>query len=215
MKKNKHPILILVSGPSGSGKTTLSQRIANSVPNNVNVVVISQDDFYNEKKMIPKLNGIFNYDHPDAFNWKLIKKTLNDLLNTNKKVTIYKYDFNISKTTSEVSVTAQDVDLIIFEGLFTLYDKQIRELADLTVFVETELDECFIRRILRDIHERGRNIDNVIVKWRSIVKPMYKFYIEPLKFDVDIIIPWDETKENSISLLTNWITTNAIKKNRK
>lgn len=215
MKNNRRPILILVSGPSGSGKTTLSKRLANSVPKNVKVVIISQDDFYNEKKLIPKLNGIFNYDHPDAFNWKLIRKTLDRLINTDKEVTIYKYDFNISKITNEVSVIAKDVDLIIFEGLFTLYDKQIRELADLTVFVETELDECFIRRILRDIHERGRDIDNVISKWRSIVKPMYKFYIEPLKFDVDIIIPWDERKENSISLLTNWITTNAVKRNKK
>ncbi len=215
MKNNRRPILILVSGPSGSGKTTLSKRLANNVPKNVKVVIISQDDFYNEKKLIPKLNGIFNYDHPDAFNWKLIRKTLDRLINTDKEVTIYKYDFNISKITNEVSVIAKDVDLIIFEGLFTLYDKQIRELADLTVFVETELDECFIRRILRDIHERGRDIDNVISKWRCIVKPMYKFYIEPLKFDVDIIIPWDERKENSISLLTNWITTNAVKRNKK
>lgn len=203
---NNKPFFIIISGPSGSGKTTLSQKIISSLSKSIKSVIISQDDFYNEKSKIPKTNGIKNFDHPKAVNWKLLKSTINDILFFNKKIEIYKYDFKKSKTSNEKIIVDSNVQVVVLEGLFALYDKEIVKMADLTVFVDTQLDECILRRIERDIHERDRNIDDIIKHWREIVKPMYKLYIEPLKYDVDIIIPWDESKENSIKLITNGIT---------
>ncbi len=206
-ERSKKPFFIIVSGPSGSGKTTVSNSIINSLPKNVKAAIVSQDDFYNEKNKIPKnkKNGMLNFDHPNAFNWKLIRKTLNEILFNNCDVYINKYDFSLSKASSELQKIPKNIHVVIFEGLFSLYDKDIVDLANLTVFVDTQLDECIIRRIERDIHERGRNIDNVIEHWREIVKPMYKLYVEPLKYNVDVIIPWDEGKTNSIKLITNGI----------
>ncbi len=201
----KKPFFLIVSGASGSGKTTLSNKIIKSLPPNIKSVIISQDDFYNEKDKIPITNGIKNFDHPDAFNWKLLEDKLSDILDKKTETRFYRYDFKQSKLSDEEIIIPDNVQIVIFEGLFSLYNKQIMSKADLTVFVDTQLDECILRRIERDIHERGRNIDDVIHHWRTIVKPMFKLYIEPLKYNVDIIIPWDESKKNSIKLITNGI----------
>lgn len=201
MIKQRKPILILVDGPSGGGKTTVATKIAQDLPTNFSCLIINQDRFYKNFKDKVDENGMvtINYDHPNSFSWPLIKKTIFSLMESKKTLMpIYNY---IDHKRMDKKEIANPVDVIIFEGIYALYDEEINKLASLKIFVNTPMDECFIRRVLRDVKERGRSLESVINQWRNTVKPMYKAFIEPLKSNADIILPWNQVNLLGINIV--------------
>lgn len=124
-------------------------------------------------------SGNFNYDHPGAFDWKLLKKHLK-LLRQGKDIPVPCYDFKKNsrlKKTTKLTPT----NVVLFEGIFSLYEKEIRELSDITVFLHVESDIRFIRRLHRDVEERGRSLDSVINQYYETVRPMYQEFLDPQK----------------------------------
>lgn len=193
--KNK---LIIVAGCSGSGKSTVSKRIKNSFGKN-DAQIICMDRFYKCcAAVMPKVKktGNPNFDHPDAFDWKLLRKSLKDLLNGKTiKAPIYNYKIHKrEKKTHEIKPTK----ILIFEGFLALYDKVIKEMADLKIFVNTPLNLCFQRRLVRDQKERRRTKESINQQWNESVVPMYKKYVQPHIWSADILLPWDKENHNSI-----------------
>ncbi len=201
MYTTKKPILILVDGPSGGGKTTVANKIAQDLPSDLTCLIINQDRFYkNFKDKFDKDGNLnINYDHPSSFSWPLIKKAIFSLMDS-KKALLPIYNYVTHKRIDKKEI-ANPVNVIIFEGIYALYDEDINKIASLKIFVNTPMDECFIRRILRDVKERGRTMDSVIHQWRNTVKPMYKAFIEPLKSNADIILPWNQVNLSGINIL--------------
>lgn len=200
MTKKKNPILILLAGGSGSGKTTVAKEIIRNLPPNIQGITICQDRYYlddDKQKVIDPIN--FNYDHPNAFDWKLMKKDLKDLIN-NKVVDLPIYDYALHSRRKDTDTT-EPSDVIIFEGLHALLDDEINSMAEIKIFVDTPKDESFIRRLERDIKTRGRDIDGVINQWRQTVRPMYDAFVEPLKLKADVIIPWNEYQRKAVEII--------------
>lgn len=197
--KNK---LIIVAGCSGSGKTTIAKKIFDSFkPGWAQIICL--DRFYlKDKNKIPKLNkkGDINFDHPLAFDWQLVTKSLTNLLN-NKSATIPVYNYKISDREKQ-GIIVKPTKFIILEGIMPLFDNKISSLAVLKVFVDTPLDECFIRRLLRDKNERGRSIQSIVNQWLESVRPMYIQYVEPTKAKADLILPWHKLNVNGLKYLT-------------
>lgn len=171
--------LIGISGGSASGKTTVSERIKDSmgIPS---VVLISMDSFYrnltpHQKELAH--NNDFNFDHPTAFDYEACYETLLDL-KQGKAVEIPEYDFKLHSRKAE-TFAISNVTIIIFEGIFALYDKRIRDLMDMKIFVDTDDDVRLARRLKRDIAERGRNIHGVLTQYRRFVKPAFDEFIGP------------------------------------
>lgn len=200
---NSKPILILVDGASGSGKTTVSSEIAQKLPKEIKHAIICQDRYYVDSSSahntIDRIE--FNYDHPSAFRWNLMRQDIIDLLNK-KAVNLPIYDYTRHETKSETDLIS-DIDVIILEGIYALYDEEINKLANLKIFVDTPKDECLIRRLERDVNFRGRTLTSVINQWRDTVRPMYDKFIEPLKFRADIIIPWSNHSQLALDAVSH------------
>ncbi|TCO79083.1 uridine kinase [Marinisporobacter balticus] len=181
------PILIGITGGTGSGKSTIAKAIFESLPQK-NIAIIEQDSYYKDQSYLPMEKRIHtNYDHPLAFDTELLLKHLEDLLN--HKV-IEKPIYNFSKHTREKETVSVDPkDIIILEGIMILEDKKLRELMDIKIFVDTDADVRIIRRITRDINERGRTLESVIEQYLNTVRPAHLQFIEPSKRYADIIIP--------------------------
>ncbi len=198
------PILILVSGASGSGKTTIAKSIISDLPINIKSAIVCQDSYYNKQaEGDVTIRARMNYDHPSSFEWPLIISQLNQLL-MRQKIDMPIYDYAVHQR-SDKNIIQNSVDVIVFEGLFALYDKNLRELADVKIFVDTPNDECFIRRLVRDVTERQRSMDSIINQWLTTVKPMFFEFIEPTKKHADIIIPWTNHSEIAINSMRNVI----------
>ena len=197
--------LIIVAGCSGSGKTTVAKKIYDNFKSGW-AQIICLDRFYlKDKNKIPKLdkNGNINFDHPLAFDWHLLIKSLKNLLN-NKSTIIPIYNYKISDREKHGELL-KPTKFIILEGIMPLYNNEISSLAVLKVFVDTPLDECFIRRLLRDKNERGRSIQSIVDQWLYSVRPMYIQYVEPTKTKADLILPWHKLNEKGSKYLTEAI----------
>lgn len=203
------PILILIAGGTASGKTTVVSKLLSHFDAN-SVSVLAMDNYYkrNDNISLEERKKI-NYDHPDAIDMELLKKHIIELLN-NKDIDCPVYDF-INHNRSNEIIHIKHTSVIIVEGILALYDKNIRDLADIQIFVESEADIRFIRRLRRDIKERGRDVDDVIRQYLSTVKPMYDAYVAPTKRYADIIIPNDTKHDMAIDILATKID-NIIKK---
>lgn len=183
----KRPLLIGISGGTGSGKSTVSQEIFKLIPEK-KIVIIEQDSYYKDQSHLSFEERIkTNYDHPLAFDNELLLKHLNDLLN-NKPIQKPIYDFE-QHTMKKETVTVEPKDIIILEGILVLYDERIRNLLDIKIFVDTDADVRVIRRIQRDIKERGRTLDSVITQYMTTVRPAHLQFVEPTKRYADIVIP--------------------------
>lgn len=190
-----NPVRIVgISGGSGSGKTTIVQRIAEIVPD---FTFIPQDNYYRSAENVDNANITgFNFDHPDAFDSGLLYEHLKEL-KTSKPIDMPQYDFvHHRRTDTTVRVTPKK--LVIFEGIMIFFDKKIRDLIDLKLFVDTPDDIRFIRRLSRDIHERGRTVGSVIEQYMAFVRPGHFDFIEPTKAYADLIIP--EGGRNRVAL---------------
>ena len=183
----KRPILIGIAGGTGSGKSTVTKEIFKSI-NEDSVTIIEQDSYYKDQSNLSYNERVkTNYDHPDAFDNKLLIAQLNDLLN-GKMIMKPIYDFELHNRKEE-SLKVGPKDIIILEGILILFEKEIRDLLDIKIFVDTDSDVRIIRRIERDIKERGRTLDSIINQYMKTVRPAHLQFIEPTKRYADIIIP--------------------------
>ena len=194
------PILILVAGGTASGKTTVVNEINSHFKSN-EISVIYMDNYYKNRDDISlEERKKINYDHPDSFDIDLLKSDLSNLLN-GKSIKTPVYDFKIHNRDSKETLLVNPTKVIILEGIMAMYDKDIRDLADIKIYVESDADIRFIRRMKRDIVERGRTVDEVIEQYLTTVKPMYDAYVAPTKRFADIIIPNDNKHDVALSIV--------------
>ncbi|KRN33605.1 uridine kinase [Weissella halotolerans DSM 20190] len=183
----KRPVVIGVTGGSGSGKTTISNKIYSRLAGE-SVVMIPQDAYYNDQSELTMAQRqAVNYDHPDSFDTDLLIRQLETLVaGQSIEQPVYDYtDYNRSQETVRVA----PADVIIVEGVLLFVEPRLRQLLDIKVYVDTDDDLRFIRRMQRDVVERGRTVDSVVQQYLATVKPMYHQFVEPTKRYADIIIP--------------------------
>lgn len=201
----KKGILIGIAGASGSGKTLVANSIIESLGSD-KTVIIQEDSYYKDLSDIPfEERASRNFDHPDAFDYDLLVEHLLQLLD-GKVVSHPIYDYKLH-TRSKEKKTVGPCVLIILEGILILNNARLRELMDYRVFIDTALDICFVRRLKRDIAERGRTVDSVIRQYTKTVRPMYLQFIEPSKKYADILIAGDGQNPEAVDFLTNKIIT--------
>ncbi|EOH57892.1 uridine kinase [Enterococcus faecium] len=204
MTKSK-PIIIGVTGGSGSGKTSVSRAIFNNFPDH-SIMMLEQDSYYKDQSHLSfeeRLNT--NYDHPFAFDNDLLIQHVGDLLNY-KAIEKPVYDY-VAHTRSQVTIIQEPKEVIILEGILILEDERLRDLMDIKVYVDTDDDIRIIRRIKRDMEERGRTLDSVIEQYLTVVKPMYHQFIEPTKRYADIIVPEGGENHVAIDLITTKVAS--------
>lgn len=189
--------IIGITGGSGSGKTTIVRKISEIIPD---FLFIPQDNYYKSAEYMSNKNiTAFNFDHPDAFDNDYIIKQLKDLKKF-KEVDMPQYDFVHHRRMDE-SIKIKPKKLIIFEGIMIFFDKRIRDLIDLKLYVDTPDDIRFIRRLERDTTERGRTVESVIKQYIEVVRPGHYEFIEPTKRYADLIIPEGGFNQNALQVL--------------
>ncbi|MFB6235950.1 MAG: uridine kinase [Halopenitus sp.] len=178
--------VIGIAGGTGAGKTTVARLVTQNVDDSVTRIPI--DNYYEDLSHLDfEERAEVNYDHPSAFEWDLLREQLEALLE-GQSVEMPQYDFEIHNRKDE-RVTVEPTDVIVLEGIFALYDEAINEMLDLRLYVETDADVRILRRIDRDVVERGRDLEGVMDQYLSTVKPMHEQFIEPTKKHADLIIP--------------------------
>lgn len=191
--------IIGIAGGTGSGKTTVVRKIAEALPPH-HVVVVPLDSYYNDTShMTEEERHAINFDHPDAFDWKLLIKQVNELRN-GQAVEQPTYSY-IKCNRLKETLHVEPKPVIIIEGIMTLLNKKLRDMMDLKIFVDTDSDERLIRNIQRDVLERGRTVDMVISRYLEVLKPMYEQFIEPTKKYADLIIPQGGENHKGINIL--------------
>ena len=185
MTNNK--LIIGIAGGTGSGKTTVVNKILKELNSN-NVLVISQDNYYRDHPELSFDERIkINFDHPRSIDFELLTEHVK-LLKSGQNISQPVYSFITHDRTGETLQT-QSRDVIIVEGILVLTYPELRDLFDLKIFVHADPDERLIRRIQRDIQERGRDLPEVLDRYRNTLKPMHEQFIEPSKNHADIIVP--------------------------
>ena len=201
----KRPVVIGIAGGSCSGKTSVTHAIYD-VFRDHSVVVIEQDFYYKDQSHLTFEERLgTNYDHPLAFDNDLLIKHIKKLL-SRQSIEKPVYDY-VQHTRAKEIIHVEPVDVIILEGILVLEDADLRDLMDIKLFVDTDSDLRIIRRIMRDIKERGRTTDSVIDQYLTAVRPMHNLFIEPTKRYADIIIPEGGDNEVAIDLMVTKIKT--------
>lgn len=194
------PVLILVAGGTASGKTTVVDEIE-KLNTSDDMSVIYMDNYYKKRDDLTlEERKTINYDHPDSFDIELLKNDLEKLMN-NEAIDTPVYDFTVHNRDPYKKNHIEPKKLIILEGIMSMYDKDIRDMADIKIYVESEADIRFIRRLKRDIKERGRSMDDIINQYLTTVKPMYDAYVAPCKRFADIIIPNDNKHDVALTII--------------
>ncbi|MFH0767917.1 MAG: uridine kinase [Bacillota bacterium] len=199
----KKPLLILVSGGSASGKSTVVQEILNKASLD-EVLIIRHDDYYLDQSHLPLQERYqMNYDHPRSLDNELLYDHLVKLLN-GEAIEKPVYDFDMYTRSQEIELV-ESKPIIIIEGILILENEKIRGLSDINLFVELDDDTRFIRRMLRDMKERGRSMESIITQYENTVKPMFHRYIKPTKRFADVIIPNDRKHDIAVDLIVTKI----------
>lgn len=197
------PLVIGVTGGSGSGKTTVSRELVARIPDN-SAILLQQDAYYRDQSEKPFEERIkTNYDHPDSFETDLFVADLERLL-AREAIDKPVYDYEQHTRSSDV-IHVMPADVIIVDGVLLFNDKRVRDLLDLKVYVDTDDDIRFLRRLERDIEERGRTVRGVIEQYLATVKPMYHQFVEPTKRYANIIVPEGGQNKVAIDMITNQI----------
>lgn len=213
MRHLNRPILIGITGGTGSGKSTVAQAIFNSLPKE-NILIIEQDSYYKDQSHLNfNERTKTNYDHPLAFDNDLFIEHLQNLMNKNTiEKPIYDFEKHNRKNTT---IRVESRDIIIVEGIMILEDERIRDLLDIKIFVDTDSDVRIIRRILRDITDRGRTLESVIDQYLTTVRPAHLQFIEPSKRYADIIIPEGGYNKVAIDLMVTKVKAIVSEKQKK
>lgn len=201
-------IIIGIAGGTASGKTTVVHNIYENLPAD-RVALIPQDAYYKDMGHLPMEERLkVNYDHPEAFEFDLLLEHICSLKNgTPIQVPVYDY---VTCTRTTESQTVNPKDVIIIEGIMILADPRLREQMDIKIFVDADADDRLIRRIKRDVSERGRTVDTVLDAYVARVKPMHNLFIEPSKRYADIIVPQGGNNHVAIDVLTSMIHAKLI-----
>ena len=195
---HKNQFVIGIAGGSGSGKTTFAHKIMKSI-NSSDTCLLHMDSYYLPKhpKDLYTSSGKANFDHPNAFDWELLRQHLSEL-KKGLSVKCPVYDFSTSSRTEEFE-TLGPCKVILFEGIFALYDQEIREMLDIKCFLHVDSDIRFTRRLHRDVKERGRSLESVISQYYDTVRPMYQKYLDPQRQYADFTVG-EETDVASLIL---------------
>ncbi len=199
------PVIIGVAGGSGSGKTTVVQEIIKDLGPDA-VAFIQHDSYYHDRSHVPpRERADLNYDHPDALETSLLVEHLRQL-KTGRSVDVPVYDFAKHARTTETT-TVPPRRVIILEGLLILVDRQLRDLMDIRVFVDTDADLRILRRIDRDLNERNRSLESVVKQYLGTVRPMHLEFVEPSKRYAHVIIPEGGHNKVAVDMLLTKIRT--------
>lgn len=198
--------IIGITGGSGSGKSTIARKIAEIIPD---FVFIPQDNYYRSAEYInnEKITA-YNFDHPDAFDSDLFYNHLL-ALKQRKSIQMPQYDF-VNHKRKDVFIEVQPRPLVVIEGLMILTNPIVRELIDLKLYVDTPDDIRFIRRLQRDVKERGRTVESVINQYMEVVRPGHYAFIEPTRMYADLIIPEGGYNDNALEALLPFIRQIAV-----
>ena len=178
-------VIIGIAGGTGSGKSTFTNRLKDEFKDNVSVIYY--DNYYKRRDdvTLEERKG-FNYDHPDAFDTELLVQHMTELKAGNA-IECPVYDF-AQYNRSDETVTIKPSKVIIVEGIMVLQNEKLRNLLDIKIFVEADADERILRRVIRDVKERGRDVEGIAKQYLTTVKPMHYIYVEPTKALADIVI---------------------------
>lgn len=197
-------VIIGIAGGSASGKTTIAQKLSDAFADSHQVMILKQDDYYKDQSHKTMAERVLtNYDHPLAFDTDLLVQHLRLL---KEKKTIEKPTYDYAKhTRSSITEVIEGNDVILLEGIFVLAEEAIRNECDILIYVDTDADIRFIRRLRRDMVERGRTLDSVCNQYLETVKPMYEQFIEPSKRFAHIIIPYGRYNDVAVDLINTKI----------
>ncbi len=195
--------IIGIAGGTGSGKTTVVARIVEALPKD-SVVVVPLDSYYNDTtKMTAEERRAINFDHPNAFDWKLLIKHVNELRN-GRSVEQPTYSYILSNRLPE-TIHVEPRPVIILEGIMVLLEKRLRDMMDLKIYVDCDSDERLIRNIKRDTIDRGRTVTMVMDRYQQVLKPMHEQFIAPTKRYADLIIPEGGNNVKGIKILCEYV----------
>ena len=198
-------LIIGIAGGTGSGKTTVVRKIIESLPAG-EVVLLPQDSYYKDSSHVPvERRQSINFDHPDAFDWPLLREHL-AALRQNIAIEQPTYDY-ITSSRLPQTLHIEPREVVIIEGIMALYDPTLRSMMDLKVFVDADPDERLIRVIQRDMLERGRTAQAVMDRYVRVLKPMHEQFIEPCKRHADLIVPQGGSNQVAIDILTMYVRT--------
>jgi uridine kinase len=191
LKTSPSLTVLAIAGASASGKTllaqTMYQELRDELGSEIDLAILAEDAYYRDQSHLPMAEReLTNYDHPDAFEHELLVQHLEDLA-AGKAVEIPAYDFS-KHTRVKQTRCIQPAKVVIVEGILLLSDARLCELFDIKVFVDTPLDICLLRRIKRDLQERGRTLDSITAQYNATVRPMYFEFIAPSRAQADLVV---------------------------
>lgn len=197
-------IIIGIAGGTGSGKTTLTRKLYEQFGES-EVSVINHDSYYKRHDELPyEERSRLNYDHPDSFDTALLVYHLQQL-KAGHSVEVPVYDYTIHNR-SDQTLTVQPAPVVIVEGILIFASPELCSLMDMKVFVDTDADVRILRRIVRDVKERGRTLDSVVNQYLTTVKPMHEQFVEPSKRKADLIIPEGGQNLVALDMLIKWVS---------
>lgn len=196
------PRIIAICGGSGSGKTTLVSRLCQARTRS-DIMVLHMDHYYKDLSHLePAERDRCNFDHPDALELSLLRSQVEQLRN-GIAIDRPTYDFATHTRTGAI-VRLSPPRLIVLDGMLALHDPELRQLFDLKIYVDVDDDVRFIRRLRRDVVERGRTVDSVIAQYLASVKEMHDLYVAPQKYVADLIISWMSYNDRAVTMLNAW-----------
>ena len=195
--------IIGIAGGTGSGKTTVVRKIVEALPPNF-VAVVPQDSYYNDTTgMTDEERKAINFDHPDAFDWKLLIKQIGEL-REGRAIEQPTYSYILSNRLPE-TIHVEPKPVIIVEGIMALVNRRLRDMMDLKIYVDCDDDIRLIRNIQRDIIDRGRTVSMVMERYINVLKPMHEQFIEPSKRYANVIIPEGGNNKPGIDIVCKYI----------
>lgn len=199
------PIIIGIAGGTGSGKSTVTKRLS-QIQNKNETLVIKQDNYYKDQSFLPFEERVdTNYDHPSAFDNDLFIQHIKDLRDS-KAIEMPLYDYTLH-TRKKDTIRIEPKSVILIEGILIFVEKEMRELFDIRIFVDTDCDVRILRRVKRDIRDRGRSLDSIIKQYFATVRPAHLEFVEPSKQYADIIIPEGGHNDVAINLIETKINS--------